>query len=413
MNEQLELTLLEALDLQEQGLSLDEILARYPAEAAQLRPYLTTAFQLGRLATQPDLAAAQQAKRDFLASAGQQGRTAQPARRRAWLGPARALAALAFLFLVAAGLLATASTAALPGDALYTTKQIVEGARLAITTDPQANAALRERFRRERLDEVRAMLLAGREGRVSVEGRIDAIDGTLWIVDGLVVTVAPGTPVDGSKDGSADIGALVQVDGRVEAGAFLAERIVVLESGPVLPTPTPRPPAAETATPRPPATPSESAPATPRPTTGPASTLPATLPPASPSPTLAAPAPTMAPVSPTAPAPQPTPTAVVDDDNNDNDDGNPNDNDNDNDDNDNDDDPNGNGNANANDNDDPNDPNGNGNANANENDDNNDNDNDPNGNDDDEGNGNDDNDNNNDNDDGDNDNEDDSDPDGD
>ena len=56
MNATTEQVLIEALDLLEQGLSLDEIVARYPA-AADLRPYLMTAVELSDLAHQPTLTA--------------------------------------------------------------------------------------------------------------------------------------------------------------------------------------------------------------------------------------------------------------------------------------------------------------------------------------------------------------------
>jgi len=57
MNESLEHVILEALDLLEGGAGVEEILARYPAEAAELRPYLLTAARLATLATQPSLTA--------------------------------------------------------------------------------------------------------------------------------------------------------------------------------------------------------------------------------------------------------------------------------------------------------------------------------------------------------------------
>ena len=51
MNEELERILGEALDLLEQGIGVEAIVARYPAHAAELRPFLLTATQLARLAT--------------------------------------------------------------------------------------------------------------------------------------------------------------------------------------------------------------------------------------------------------------------------------------------------------------------------------------------------------------------------
>ena len=68
MNESLEHVILAALDLLEGGAGVEEILARYPAEAAELRPYLLTAARLATLATQPSLTAERATRRGFLAA---------------------------------------------------------------------------------------------------------------------------------------------------------------------------------------------------------------------------------------------------------------------------------------------------------------------------------------------------------
>lgn len=82
LNESLEHVILEALDLLEGGAGVEEILARYPAEAAELRPYLLTAARLATLATQPSLTAERATRRGFLAAA-------EAMRRENW--PRRAL----------------------------------------------------------------------------------------------------------------------------------------------------------------------------------------------------------------------------------------------------------------------------------------------------------------------------------
>jgi hypothetical protein len=69
MNESLELALIEALDLLEQGLSVDDVAARFPEQADELRPFLLTAAALPRLATQPALTTEQNSRRAFLAAA--------------------------------------------------------------------------------------------------------------------------------------------------------------------------------------------------------------------------------------------------------------------------------------------------------------------------------------------------------
>ena len=384
MNDELERIFNEALDLLEQGTGVETIVARYPAQAAELRPFLLTAARLSRLATQPSLSAEAQSKRAFLAAATVPATTRRPvAAGRLSRLAAGLLALLAVVFLGGATLVGASASAA-PGNALYGTKRLVESVRLALATDPERAATLRERFRRERLAEAAQLLAAGREAEITLTGVIEAIDDygrgeAHWTVDGLPVVVDEQTIMDGQPS----VGALVEIAGRTTVdGAVRAAQVVVLSAGLPEPTPAPNPtPAEATPTPTPDDDDDEAtvAPgAAPLETATPTAT---TSPTASPSPS---PSPSVTP----SPSPSPTlpPPPAPTDDNANNNGGD--DNSNDNDDNSNDNDDNGNDNDdNGNDNDD----------NGNDNDDNG-NDNDDNGNDD---NSNDDNsnDNNNDNDD--------------
>lgn len=372
MNEAMERTLLEALDLLERGASVDDILARYPDEADALRPFLLTATRLAALASQPTVAAQARSRRDFVAAAAQ---TAPPAPRRALRRLFAPLTALLLVAILAGGMLAGASGAALPGDALYETKRLVEEARLALTTAEQA-AALREAFRQRRLAEVTALLADGREADVSISGTIGQLDGDRWLVDGVPVLIGPATRIDGTPA----VGALVEIDGRTAAGALQAAAVRVLTGALPDATPTPPPP-----TPAVRATQNETGPAVlpavtatdtdvpPTATTTATNTTMPTVtntvaptatntaaPTSTATPPPTAEPPTVAPTTPPSPtSPPPPPTATPDNDNdddngNDNDDDNGGDNDNDDDDgggNDNDDDNDGGG---GNDNDDDN-----------------------------------------------------------
>jgi hypothetical protein len=242
MNEELERILSEALDLLEQGVGVEAIVARYPAHAAELRPFLLTATQLARLATQPSLTAEQRSKRAFLAAA------AAPRDRRAPVGGrlARLFApvmAVVLLFLLGGTALVGASASATPGSALYETKRLVESLRLGLATDPERAAVLRERFRQERLAEIEQLLADGRAADVTFIGTLAAIDGPRWTVDGLPVDVTEAV-----VNGTPRVGALVEITGRVVEGAVRAARVVVLsgELPEATPTPPPTPPAEET-----------------------------------------------------------------------------------------------------------------------------------------------------------------------
>lgn len=238
MNESMERVLIEALDLMEQGLGIEEIAARFPNEAADLRPFLLTASALSNLATQPTLTAEARSKRALLEAADRAATAkAQPARAggllRRLLAPALALVAI--LFLGGAGLVG-ASASAVPGDALYEAKRFIEETRLNFAGDPERAAELREQFRRERLREIALLLADGRQETVSLIGVVESMTGARWTVDGIEVDVSAA-----AIDGLPVVGAMVQVDGRTAGGVVAAERVLVLASPTPGPTPLPLP----------------------------------------------------------------------------------------------------------------------------------------------------------------------------
>lgn len=304
MNDKLEQQLLESLELLDQGLTLEQVLARNPEDAAELRPFLETAAQVSRLALQPPIAAKQASRRAFLNDAAAMREAQQKPSPLGWLRrgllPLAGLAAIVLLFAVG---LVTASTTAMPGDALYQTKRAGEAVRLALVRDPERRAAFLNEQQQERLREVEALLRAGREAQVTFDGLVER-DGTAeWMVSGIAVAIGPETNIEGMPHR----GDLVRVDGVTRDGAVAADRISLIAAA--LPTPTPDvAPTLEALVP---------VPAT---TEAPASTVPptATLRPSvtpDDTPTLAAPAdPTAEPtraVPPTVeanPVPNPTPT---------------------------------------------------------------------------------------------------------
>ena len=298
MNDTTETILMEALDLLEQGMGAEEIVARYPGRAAELRPFLLTASALTTLAHQPPLVAQAQSKRVFLESTDliALGNSRSPGGRLRRL-VASALAVLLVLLLGGAGLV-SASSAAVPGDALYPTKRWAEDVRLNLTANSETAAALREQFRQERIGEVEQLLADGRAAAVSLSGRIDAMDGERWLVAGVPVLVTPVTAIDGRPV----VGALVRVDGMTGDQGVIANRVSVLAA-----VPMPEPAPTETPAPRP---------------TG--DGAPGVLPPGQPiaSPTATSPTatPVVRPTDPPASTPQ-SPTATPDDD--DGDDGTP------------------------------------------------------------------------------------------
>lgn len=278
MNKLSDTVLIEALDLMDQGLGVDDILVRFPQQAADLRPFLTTAAALPGLAAPPSPAAELASKHAFLAEASRLATgAARPRSTRGglWRLLAPTLAVLVMLIAGGAGL-ARASVAAVPGDALYQTKLFIEETQLNLTDDPERAAELRHRFSQERLNEVEQLLAAGREAEVSLTGEITAMDGARWTVGGVPVVVSEATEVDGTPS----IGAQVQVDGHTAGDAVVARRVTLLV-GPVRPLPTPpspptgpqsvpaQSPSAPSVTPSATSTPAPTATSTPAPTASP------------------------------------------------------------------------------------------------------------------------------------------------
>jgi hypothetical protein len=226
MNETWEGVLIAALDLLERGLGVDEIVARYPAQAAQLRPFMMTAVALSNLSTQPTVSAEQKSRRAFLAAADRlAAQKARPAVGAVnWLRrlTAPALALVVALLIGGAGL-AGASGSAAPGDALYETKLFFEETRLSLTGNPERAALLREQFELERVREIKQLLAEGAQADVSLTGEIEAMVADLWTVAGVPVDVSAA-----AIDGTPVVGALVRIDGQTANGFLRAARVTVL-----------------------------------------------------------------------------------------------------------------------------------------------------------------------------------------
>lgn len=236
MNDVPEAVLQECLDYMEQGESVDAIIARFPEVGADLRPFLETAVQLATLAPQPSLAAKQHSQKAFLAHA--ESLKVTPVRPSTWyrvrqtLLPLASLALLLILFSAAA---VSVSASAIPGDALYPVKRLVENARLNRTEDPTAAAELLAEFDRERIREVQTLLRTGRSAEVTFDGVIEAMRPEEWTVAEVEVTVNDETALLGQLN----VGDLVRVIGRTSSGTLTAITIELL--GPSTSTPEPGP----------------------------------------------------------------------------------------------------------------------------------------------------------------------------
>ncbi|HEY4689726.1 MAG TPA: DUF5666 domain-containing protein [Anaerolineae bacterium] len=279
MDAQLEWKLIECLAALENGESLEQILLRYPEEAARLQPMLAVAASLPALRMEPSQEARLKSRKAFLAQAAALEARRGPARSRLFARPLVTFASIALAFILIGGGTLAASASALPGDPLYGVKRIVENVRLSITPDDAARATLSAQFAQERIDEIDALLAAGREAEVEFGGIIQSIQASAWLVANVPVDIDDNTRIEGSPQ----VGLRAQVHGRTQDGMLTAISIVVEpgEEPAPAPSPTPEP----QATPRP--TPTPRATETPEPTRTPTPTrtfAPTLTPTASPTP---------------------------------------------------------------------------------------------------------------------------------
>ncbi|MCA9975833.1 MAG: hypothetical protein KC413_08780, partial [Anaerolineales bacterium] len=227
MDEYFEVTLIECLDALEQGEPIDQILARYPDLAAELRPVLETAVTLPQINVQPSLAAQHRSRDVFLAQAAAQKET-RTVRPLPWFNLRRILMPIASLALVvilfAAGL-GPLSADALPGDALYGAKILVENARSAFTTNPATDAALNEQFNQRRIQEINSLLAENRAADVAFTGEVEAIQPGLWTISGLDTEINGDTQIFG---GNPLIGQMAMVEGRTTNGSLIATTVTLL-----------------------------------------------------------------------------------------------------------------------------------------------------------------------------------------
>ncbi len=264
MDAQLEVKLIECLDALAQGESIERILARYPQDAAQLRPLLETANGLPALRLEPSEAAKMQSRQKFMAQADLLRRTT--ARKTLGFLPRFAtgfIAAALVAAVLSTGAVA-ASGSALPGDPLYGLKRTVEDVRLQTAASPTQRQVLQHEFEQRRVDEANELLNAGRESEVEFTGTIEVMQPNAWIVSSLVVQLDANTQIFGTPQ----INRVAEVRGATSPQGLRATSISIESAGESELTPTPE--ATETPqpteTPEPTETTAPATPTTPQPT---------------------------------------------------------------------------------------------------------------------------------------------------
>ena len=249
MDAQLEIKLIECLSLLDDGEPLDRILARYPSDAASLRPLLETATALATMRAEPAETARIASRRAFLAQAHQLRENSS--RWRFWRPQRLAIAvlSLALVFASVSGTVAASATA-LPDEPLYSVKRTVEDARLLLSSGAE-RAELTTNFEQRRREEITVLLASQRAAAIEFEGPIQALKPDSWIIDGLTVQIDRATSITGTPF----VGWRAQVQGRTAGGQLFATSIDVEPGSGPLPTPTASPTPSPSSTPKPSPTP--------------------------------------------------------------------------------------------------------------------------------------------------------------
>ncbi len=317
-NDHLSALLAECADMILSGASLAACLERFPEQAAELEPLLSTVAGVRELRSVPPRPAdrAVSSRSKFMAEVFRMQKrraailTQAPWWQRLVAAPrggapqARPLGLVAILLIVIiSGIVISGSVTlaadALPGDLLYGVKTASENVRIFFTPDGETRDELRAAYRQRRIDEAEAVVEDRRTvDNLKLQGLIESFDKTQWVVSGLRVMLDASSQVEGRPVVGASVegimrapgdGRLVLVYAEVEPPPE-EERALVM---PVVPT---SPPATPTSTPTPTATPSPTSTNRPRP---------ASLPGMTPSEPTDAPTATMTPTS------LPTSTATV------------------------------------------------------------------------------------------------------
>jgi Domain of unknown function (DUF5666)/Domain of unknown function (DUF5667) len=227
-DERLEVILSECLAAMEAGATVEQLLDRYPAFAAQLDAPLRVAIRLRELGgealrTQP--VAQAPARSRFMARAA----AIRPAPRRAssasWLlRPLVSFVTVMVLVAVVGGGVLGASAASLPGDPLYGVKRSFEALQLSLVRDPARQVSLEESYALRRVEEVKAVQSSKRAASVQFTALVEAVNGDVWTIGGFAVQFLPDTVVHGAPR----VGELVEVAGRTRSdGQIVADRIEV------------------------------------------------------------------------------------------------------------------------------------------------------------------------------------------
>jgi hypothetical protein len=187
----------ECLELIQSGESLEDVLARHPRQASELRPLLKAALMAQEAGKdiQPTTLAQSRSLGRFLSEA-QQVRQSQPHKTGLFsLRLVYRLAILLAVIIIATGSVVVVSAQALPGQPLYTVKLATENTRLMLAVDPRQRLDLEQSFDQERANEVEQLIHLSRSITVNFIGTLSKKDTKEWVVSGITVLLPAGSKI--------------------------------------------------------------------------------------------------------------------------------------------------------------------------------------------------------------------------
>ncbi len=244
MNPDLQVALDECLQLLQSGTDISRCLVIYSQHASELRPLLELAAAVRKVDTPVPADAARSAGLYRILEVASAKRASRPkpafasshSLRRRW-GSSQSLhksvrlalqmtfAVVIMLAVIISGTV-VASAATMPGDVLYPVKLAAQQAQLTLTFDEVARQQLEEQFGVQQRVDVQRAVQAGRQAEVHLQGWAEQIAENVWVVNGLTITLEPGTAVVGQPR----LGAWVNVRARLPGdGSVVATQVVVTE----------------------------------------------------------------------------------------------------------------------------------------------------------------------------------------
>ncbi|MFQ5855660.1 MAG: DUF5666 domain-containing protein [Anaerolineae bacterium] len=232
----------ECLDRLKSGDSVSTCLESYPEHAEDLEPLLETAqfAEALRFTEPPRLQALARGRQRFLTEAVRL-REQQQVKERSlpervrdlftagaagplWGRTAAVIVVALLLFGALGGVVVQASESSLPGDPLYSIKQVTRQVQLLTTMNREVREAKEKQIQAKEREEVRQATQQGRVFEEDVAGVILEWDGRSLVLEGdLRIQVADTTQIPEQPI----VGRVAQVHVRSEHGRLVAERIAI------------------------------------------------------------------------------------------------------------------------------------------------------------------------------------------